>query len=118
MEESFVMTTKDGQICRIKPVLFTRHKVNNSTLTSLRKKAEEHLKQIFLQYTLSELFQFIISNKLQMELKAALKKIYPISSCEIKAFYTEQHQPAAQQATAQPLAQPTVKVQSVQPQTI
>ncbi len=53
-----------------------------------------------------------------MELKAALKKIYPISSCEIKSFYTEQHQPAAQQATAQPLAQPTVKVQSVQPQTI
>lgn len=97
MEESFVLTTKDGHICRIKPVLFTRHKVNNSTLTSLRKKAAEHLQHIFSQTTLVELFQLIISNKLQMELKSALKKIYPISSCEIKSFYTEQQQSAAQQ---------------------
>ncbi|MBS3144543.1 hypothetical protein J4208_03070 [Candidatus Woesearchaeota archaeon] len=106
MEESYAMTTKDGQLCRIKPVLFTRHKVNNSTLTSLRKKAEEHLKQIFTQYTLSELFQFIISNKLQMELKAALKKIYPISSCEVKAFYTEQHSGVQQPIPVAPVVQP------------
>ena len=91
MEESFVLMTKDGQRCRIKPVFFTRNKVNNSTLTSLRKKAEVHLHNIFQQYTLPELFSMIITNKLQMELKSALKKVYPISSCEIKAFYTEQH---------------------------
>ncbi len=89
MEESFVLMTKDGQRCRIKPVLFTRNKVNNSTLTTLRKKAQEHLTQVFLQYSLAELFHLIISNKLQMELKAALKKIYPVSSCEIKSFSTE-----------------------------
>ncbi len=97
MEESFVLMTKDGQRCRIKPVLFTRNKVNNSTLTTLRKKAQEHLIQIFLQYSLAELFHLIISNKLQMELKAALKKIYPVSSCEIKSFYTE---PAATMSKA------------------
>ncbi len=89
IEESYAITTKDGQKCRIKPVLFTRNKVNNSTLTTVRKKAEEHLRQLFQQYTLPELFSLIISNKLQMELKSALKKIYPISSCEIKSFYSE-----------------------------
>mgnify|MGYP001604468966 CR=1 FL=1 len=89
VEESYAFTTKDGQQCRIKPVLFTRYKVNNSTLTSLRKKSQEHLHHLFQQYSLAELFSLIMSNKLQMELKSALKKIYPVASCEIKSFYTE-----------------------------
>ena len=106
MEESFLITTRDSHLCRIKPVLFTRNKVNNSTLTSLRKKAEEHLRQIFTQYSLVELFQLIISNKLQMEMKTALKKIYPISSCEIKTFYTESSSPTQQPVTQPLIAQP------------
>mgnify|MGYP001610405667 CR=1 FL=1 len=89
LEESYLLNTKDGHHCRIKPVLFTRYRVNNSTLTTLRKKAQEHLHQIFQQSSLSELFSLIISNKLQMELKAALKKVYPVASCEVKSFYTE-----------------------------
>lgn len=107
VEESFLLTTKDGQLCRIKPVLFTRNKVNNSTLTSIRKKAEEHLKQVAQQLTLVELFSLVVSNKLQMELKGALRKIYPVSSCEIKMLYTEKSPTV--KSTSQAQAVPAVE---------
>lgn len=111
IEMSLVFTTKDNQRCRIKPILFTRHHVNNSTLTSLRKKTEEHLQQIFSQTLLSELFSMIVANKIQMELKTALKKIYPVASCEIKSFSTEplsSHQQAVQQPAAEVLLEQPV----------
>lgn len=111
MEESYALVTKDGQRCRIKPILFTRYRVNNSTLTTLRKKAEEHLRHLFQQHTLAELFFLVISNKLQMDLKGALKTIYPVASCEIKAFYTEQTSPV-------PSASVAPAVAAVEPQAI
>ena len=99
IEQSYAFTTKDGQQCKIKPILFTRNKVNHSTLTSLRKGTEAYLQQQFQQQTLHELFSFIFSNKLQMDLKSVLKKIYPVASCEIRSFYKEpehlQQQPPA-----------------------
>jgi len=86
MEDSFVVTTKDGIKYRIKPVFVTRFSTHNSVKTALRKKSQEYYIESFKQINSNEVFTQIISNKLQVNLKQTLRKIYPVSVSEIKSI--------------------------------
>ena len=88
VEDSFSTECKDAQI-RIKPFLITRRKVSRAVRKALREKAKEELISYVKDKPATELFDDIIKNKIQKPLSLKLKKVYPLSLCEIRIFKVE-----------------------------
>ena len=88
VEDSFSADCKDGTI-RIKPFLVTRRKVSRAVRKALREKAREELINHVKDKTLEQIFDDIIKNQLQKPLSLILKKIYPLSTCEIRVLQVE-----------------------------
>jgi len=88
VEDSFSTKCKDAQI-RIKPFLITRRKVSRAVRKALREKAKEELISYVKDKPATELFDDIIKNKIQKPLSLKLKKVYPLSLCEIRIFKVE-----------------------------
>jgi len=88
VEDSFSTETKDAKI-RIKPFLITRRKVSRRVRKALREKAKQELIELLKKNSIQTIFEEILKNKLQKELSLKLKKIYPLSLCEIKSLKVE-----------------------------
>jgi len=89
VEDSFSTPTKNAPI-RIKPFLITRRKVSKAVRRALRNKCKEELTEYVKDKTTNEIFEDIFSNKLQKTLSLKLKKIYPLSACEIRILKVEE----------------------------
>ena len=90
VEDSFSTESKDSQI-RIKPFLITRRKVSRVVRKALREKAKEELINYLKSKTRDEIFEDILRNNLQKQLSLKLKKIYPLSLCEIRSIKIEKY---------------------------
>jgi ribosomal protein S3AE len=88
IEDSFSTQCKDAQI-RIKPFLITRRKVSRAVRKALRNKTKEELNKYIKNKKSGELFNDILKNQLQKQLSIELKKIYPLSLCEIRILKVE-----------------------------
>jgi len=88
VEDSFSTDCKDAQI-RIKPFLITRRKVSRAVRKALREKAKEELIKYFKTKNSEEIFEEVLKNQLQKTLSLKLKKIYPLSLCEIRILKVE-----------------------------
>jgi len=88
IEDSFSTSCKDSQI-RIKPFLITRRKVSRAVRKALREKAREELINYVKNKNTKEIFEDILKNQLQKPLSLKLKKIYPLSLCEIRMLEIE-----------------------------
>jgi ribosomal protein S3AE len=88
VEDSFTAECKDA-ILKIKPFLITRRKVSKRVRRGLRDKAKEEIKKYVKDKTSERIFEEILKNKMQKELSQILKKIYPLSLCEIKSMDIE-----------------------------
>ncbi len=88
VEDSFSTKCKDAQI-RIKPFLITRKKVSRNVRKALRNLARKELEEYVKSKPSEELFDDILKNKLQKPLSLKLKKIYPLSVCEIRVLKVE-----------------------------
>lgn len=88
VEDSFSTPCKNAQV-RIKPFLITRRRVSRAIRKALRDKAREELIEYVKDKKFEDIFQDILSNKLQKPLSLKLKKIYPLSLCEIRIFKVE-----------------------------
>jgi len=88
VEDSFSTNSKDSQI-RIKPLLVTRRKVSRAVRKALRNKVKKDLISWAKERTTEEIFDEILKTKIQKELSAKLKKIYPLSLCEIRVLKVE-----------------------------
>jgi len=88
VEDSFSTRCKDAQI-KIKPFLVTRRKVSRAVRKALREKAKEELINYAKDKNSEKIFEDILENKLQKNLSLKLKKIYPLSVCEIRFFKVE-----------------------------
>tara|TARA_Y100000310_G_scaffold343968_1_gene454256 strand:+ start:624 stop:1217 length:594 start_codon:yes stop_codon:yes gene_type:complete len=88
VEDSFSVKCEDAQI-RIKPFLITRRKVPRTVRKVIRNKAKEELTDYVKDKTSEELFNDILNNRIQKPLSLKLKKIYPLSLCEIRVFKVE-----------------------------
>lgn len=84
VEDSFVVQTKDNVKYQIKPFVILRFKTQKSVATSIRKTAREHLTNLFKDMESKDIFLSVIANKVQMDLKSILRKIYPVNICEIR----------------------------------
>jgi ribosomal protein S3AE len=85
VEDSFSAECKDA-VLRIKPFLITRKKVSRAVRKALREKAKETLMGYVKTKDIETLFDEIMKNQLQKFLSLKLKKIYPLSLCEIRFF--------------------------------
>jgi len=88
VEDSFSTNCKDAKI-KIKPFLIARRKVSRAVRKALRNKAKEELIEYVKNKTFETLFDEILKNQLQRQLSLKLKKIYPLSLCEIRVLKVE-----------------------------
>ncbi len=88
VEDSFSVNCKNAQI-RIKPFMITRRKVSRAVRKGLRDKAKEELIEYVKDKNFEDLFRDILNNQLQKPLSLKLKKIYPLSLCEIRILKVE-----------------------------
>ena len=90
IEDSFSTSTKNAPI-RVKPFLITRRKVSKAVRRALRNKCREELEIYVKEKSTNEIFEDIFSSKLQKTLSLKLKKIYPLSACEIRVLKVEEN---------------------------
>ena len=88
VEDSFSAKCKDAQI-RVKPFLITRRKVSRAVRKALRNKAKEELIEYFKDKSSETIFQDLLKSQIQKPLSLKLKKIYPLSLCEIRVLKIE-----------------------------
>lgn len=88
VEDSFSAECKDAQL-KIKPFMITRRRVSRAVRKALRNKAREELIKYVEGKTSEKIFEEILRNSLQKTLSLALKKIYPLSLCEIRVLKVE-----------------------------
>jgi ribosomal protein S3AE len=85
VEDSFLVDCKDYQL-RIKLFMITRRKVHRSIRKALRNKAKEEMIADVKDKKSDIIFDELIKNHIQKELSLKLKKIYPLSACEIRVL--------------------------------
>ncbi len=85
VEDSFSVDCEDFQL-RIKPFLITRRKVSKAVRKALREKAKEELIKYVKDKNAETIFQDLLKNQIQKPLSLKLKKIYPLSFCEIRVL--------------------------------
>lgn len=88
VEDSFSVDCEDAQI-RIKPFMITRRRVSRAVRKALREKAKEELISYVKNKKFEAIFEDILKNSLQRSLSLTLKKIYPLSLCEIRVLKVE-----------------------------
>ncbi len=95
IEDSFSTECENAQI-RIKPFLVTRRKVSRAVRKALRNKTKEELIEWAKESDTERLFEDVLKNKIQKELSVKLKKIYPLSLCEIRVIKVEKEKEESQ----------------------
>ena len=81
--------TSDEKKIKLKIVLVTRGLTCRSVLSSLRKSTKENLIRIIGKMKYDEVLKMLTINKLQIDLKKSLNKIYPIKMCEVRHMSIE-----------------------------
>jgi small subunit ribosomal protein S3Ae len=84
VEDSFVCKTKEGRKLRIKPLLVTRRRISRSLGRALRRRARELVGKFCENATLPQIFNTFIFGILQQDMAKKLRKLYPLSFCEIR----------------------------------
>ena len=88
VEDSFLVNCKDFQL-NIKPFLITRRKVHKSVKNALRNEAKKEIIEYIKDKKVETIFEDILKNQFQKYLSLKLKKIYPLSVCEIRILETK-----------------------------
>ncbi len=83
IEDSFETPSQES-ILRIKPFLITRKRVSRAVRKTLRNKTKNWIEDYIAEKKDDEIFNEILSNKMQRPLSLMLKKTYPLSLCEIR----------------------------------
>ncbi len=96
LDESFVCETSDGRKVRIKPMAITKTITNSAVHRSIRKALINSLVHVVKKHTFDSLINEIITSKLQMAVKADLKKIYPLKAVEINSLWLLAHEQIGQ----------------------
>ncbi|MFA5259185.1 MAG: hypothetical protein WC979_05520 [Candidatus Pacearchaeota archaeon] len=83
VEDSFFVPSQES-LLKIKPFLITRKKVSKAVRKTLRNKCKNWVEDYVAEKKDGEIFNEILSNKMQRPLSLYLKKTYPLSLCEIR----------------------------------
>jgi ribosomal protein S3AE len=83
VEDSFTAPTQESLI-EIKPFLITRNKVSRAVRKTLRNLTKNWIEDYLSERKDEEVFDDLLTNRLQKPLSLKLKKTYPLSLCEIR----------------------------------
>jgi len=89
VEDSFKTNCKDIKVT-IKPFLITRKKVSRAVRNNLRRTAKDYLINYLKDKNYLECCYELFTGDLQRSMLPKLKKIYPLSFCEIRVFETKE----------------------------
>lgn len=88
VEDSFEVKVKDAML-RVKPFLITRKKVHRSVQTALRNLAKEEITNDFKDKNTEDIFRELLGGRFQKSLSIKLKKIYPLTFCDIRDIFVQ-----------------------------
>ena len=88
VEDSFKTSCKDIRVT-VKPFLITRKKVSRAVRKNLRNTTKEFLIEYLKEKTYNELCIELLDGTLSKTMLPKLKKIYPLSFCDIRVFETK-----------------------------
>ena len=122
IEDSIKTESKQSNII-VKPFLITRKKVSRAVRKTIRNSARNWIIDYIKTKTDIDLFADILDGKLQKPLSLKLKKIYPLSLCEIRMLEVKNplektteksvKKPAKKEAPAKEVkAEPTKKAET------
>jgi len=89
VDDSFLVKTKDDVQVRLKPMILVKDNVQHSLLTSLRHSCQVYFTKVAEESTFNELVNKILVGDVYKDLRAELKKIYPVAGVELRAFVRE-----------------------------
>jgi len=89
VEDSFKTKCADVRVT-IKPFLITRKKVSRVVRRNLRNTTKEFIIEYLKEKDYNEICNEILDGTLQKTMLPKLKKIYPLSFCEIRKFETKE----------------------------
>ena len=89
VEDSFQGQCADIR-ATIKPLLITRKRVSRAVRKNLRNTAKEFILGYIKEKEFNDICQEILEGTLQKTMLPKLKKIYPLSFCEIRIFETKE----------------------------
>ncbi len=89
VEDSFQARCSDIRV-KIKPLLITRKKVSRAVRKNLRNTTKEFLIEYVKDKEYLEVCNEIFNGTLQKTLLPKLKKVYPLSFCDIRVFETKE----------------------------
>ena len=86
IEDSFKLVTQDNIKVLVKPLFVTKGRTNSSVLANLRRTARVQIAKVIVANKFESLIYDLVTQKFQRALSDILRKIYPLSTCEIKYF--------------------------------
>jgi ribosomal protein S3AE len=89
VEDSFVARCADIRAV-VKPLLVTRKKVSRAVRKNLRNTAREFLLEYLKKRNYNDICQELMDGTLQKTLLPKLKKVYPLSFCDLRIFETKE----------------------------
>jgi ribosomal protein S3AE len=89
VEDSFEAQCKDIRAI-VKPFLITRKKVSRAVRRNLRNTAKEFLLGYLKERNYNEICEELADSILQKNLLPKLKKVYPLSFCDLRVFETKE----------------------------
>ena len=88
VEDSFQASCSDLRVI-VKPLLITRKRVSRAVRRNLRNTAREFILASLKERKYLDTCQEILNGDLQKTLLPKLKKVYPLSFCDIRVFETK-----------------------------
>jgi ribosomal protein S3AE len=85
IEDSFKAKCADLEV-EIKPFLISRKRISRAVRANLRRTAKDFLINYIKEKSYLDACREIVSGQLQKEMLPKLKKVYPLSFCEIRVF--------------------------------
>ncbi|MFA4960046.1 MAG: hypothetical protein WC548_00070 [Candidatus Pacearchaeota archaeon] len=89
VEDSFQARCSDVSVF-IKPFLITRKKVSRAIRKNLRNTSKEFLINYVKEKSFCDICNELKNGLLQKTMLPKLKKIYPLSFCDVRVFYTKE----------------------------
>lgn len=84
IDDSFVVLTKDGKYVRVKPLVVTKNKAQNSVKTAILKKVRVEIAKIFSVKEFSVIVGEILGRRFQGQIARKLSKIFPVGIFDIR----------------------------------
>ena len=110
IEDSFAATTQDNVKVLIKPVLVTKGRATGAVTVNLRRTMKVQIAKMLSSATFDTVLLDLVNQRFQRALSDSLRKIYPLSVCEIKFFSivkeTKEHAHKAETAPVKTEAAP------------